>query len=269
MKKKFVKILTALLVVCLLFSGCGSKDNAGKADDAVVKEIAAKALEEKYGEEFVVHKVRKTTKDTFFTVCSPKNRMDIVFEAEIGRWQKDGEERGSIKYDDCADGAVAAQVSQKLEEEMQEIFPDCYVHAVAFGTHGDRFEHTDCTLEEYMKSYTDRGFDPMAEMYILIQIHIKEGEPDEDALKAEYRYFSERMQKEVAEGNFLPATIWIYSTDTETREWCREYFQENYQGWQDYYNKLEGCGKICLKLYCGEEFSKTYEEYAALRKGEQ
>lgn len=269
MKKKFAQILAALLMVCLLFSGCGSENNSSKVDDAIVKDITAKALEEKYGEEFVVHKVREITKDTFFTVCSPKNRMDIVFEAEIDRWQKDGEERGSIKDDDCADGAVAAQVSQKLEEELQEIFPDCYVHTVAFGTHGDRFEHTDCTLEEYMKSYTDRGVDPKAEMYILIQIHIKEGEPDEDAMKAEYQYFSERMQKEVAEGNFLPATIWIYSMDMETREWCREYFQENYQGWQDYYDKLEGCGKMCLKLYCGEEFSKTYEEYAALRKGEQ
>ncbi len=51
MKKRFVKLTIALLMVCLLFSGCGSKDNVGKADDAVVKEIAAKALEEKYGEE--------------------------------------------------------------------------------------------------------------------------------------------------------------------------------------------------------------------------
>ncbi len=269
MKKRFVKLTIALLMVCLLFSGCGSKDNVGKADDAVVKEIAAKALEEKYGEEFVVHKVREITKDIFFTVCSPKNRMDIVFEAEIDRWQKDGEERGGIKDGDCADGAVAAQVSQKLEEEMQEIFPDCYVHAVVFGAKGVRFERTDCTLEEYMKGYTDIGSDPMKQIHILIQVHIREDEPGEDALKAEYQYFSERMQKEVAEENFPPATIWIYSTDAETREWCREYFQENYQGWQDYYDKLEGCGKMCLKLYCGEEFSRTYEEYAALRKGEQ
>ena len=268
-KKKSAQILAALLVVCLLFSGCGSKDNAGKADDTIVKEIAAKALEEKYGEEFVVHKVSEITKDTFLTVCSPKNRMDIVFEAEIGRWQKDGEETGSIKDDDCADGAVAAQISRQLEEEMQEIFPGCYVHTILFGSEGGRFEHVDCTLEEYMKSYTDTGFDPMEWMHILIQVHIREDEPGEDVLKAEYRYFSERMQKEVAKEDFPPATIWIYSTDAETREWCREYFQENYQGWQGYYDKLEGCGKICLKLYCGEEFSKTYEEYAALRKGEQ
>lgn len=138
MKKKFARILAALFMVCLLFSGCGSKDNAGKTDDAIVKDITTKALEEKYGEEFVVHKMYETTKDTYRTVCSPKNRSDIVFETKITRWQKDGEERGSIKYDYCGDGAVAAQISRQLEEEVQEVFPGCYVHTILFGSEGGR-----------------------------------------------------------------------------------------------------------------------------------
>lgn len=144
-----------------------------------------------------------------------------------------------------------------------------YIQYCSEAKAGGSFEHIDCTLEEYMKIYTDTGFDPMEWMHVLIQIHVGEGEPEKDALEAEYQYFAEQMQKAVAEENFPPATVWLYPVDEETKGWCREYFQENYQGWQDYYDKLEGCGKMCLKLYCGEEFSKTYEEYAALRKGEQ
>ncbi|MCM1327776.1 MAG: hypothetical protein NC094_02750 [Bacteroidales bacterium] len=268
MKAKAWLVLAVAVLCMACVTGCsGSK--SGQTDDDIVKEITAKALEEKYGEDFVVHKVYEVTKDTYRTVCSPQNRSDIVFETKITRWQKDGEEKGRIDSNTCGNGAVAAQISRQMEEELQEIFPGCYVHTVVFGGNGDRFDHTDCTLEEYMQSYTDKELDPMEWMHVLIQIHIRAGENKEAALEAEYQYFAERMQKEVAEESFPPATIWIYSMNEETKEWCRKYFQENYQGRQDYYDKLEESKKICLKLYCGDEFSKTYEEYAALRKGER
>ncbi|MCM1185896.1 MAG: hypothetical protein NC251_05045 [Lachnoclostridium sp.] len=267
MKKRFIRMAIALVMICALLVGCGSPNPSGKVDDAVIKDITVRALKEKYGEEFVVHKVYETTKDTYLTVCSPKNQRDVVFDVQVGIWQKDGEEKGSIGG--IGTGAVAAKVSRQMEEELQEIFPDCYVHAVVFGAGGEDIDRMNCTLQEYMQSYRDIGLDPMKYMHILIQIHVGESTLGKDALEAEYRYFTERMQKAVAEDSFPPATIWIYYTDEETKGWCREYFHENYQGEQDYYDKLEGCRKICLNLYCGEEFSKTYEEYADLRKGER
>ncbi|MCM1326209.1 MAG: hypothetical protein NC094_02730 [Bacteroidales bacterium] len=268
----------AVAVLCMVCATGCSGNSLRELDDAVMKEIAADALKEKYGEEFIIHKAVKEYNQTFFVTCSPKSQEEVVFEAWIDRRQnKDGEEKGRVGRDNYDEGKVSVQISKELEEEMQEIFPDCYVHVVAFGfaiLNGD--EIRELTLHKFMEEYVldyDGEYDPTdleaGFLQVLVQVHVKEENLQNADLEAEYQYFSEEILGSLDDGWFPEMNVWIYPVDSEEQEWCREYFKTNYQGWQDYYDKIESDKKLCLKCFFNREFAWTYEEYAALRRGEK
>lgn len=277
MKERFIKAAITLFMMCFLLAGCGG-NSLRELDDAVMKEIAEEALKEEYGEEFIIHKAVKEYNQTFFVTCSPKSQEEVVFEARIHRWQnKDGEEKGSVRDDNYKEGKISVQISKELEEEMQKIFPDCYVHVVVFGLIGITYDNIpELTLDRYLERYTldyNGEYDPhylkYGDLQLLVQVHVREESLQNADLAKEYQYFSEEILGSLDEGCFPETNVWIYPVDSEEQEWCREYFKTNYQGWQDYYDKVENDKKLYLKCFFNREFAWTYEEYAALRRGEK
>ena len=127
MRKKRIRALGMLLAMCLLLSGCGSWKNYVYTDESLMRE-AAEALEDKYGEEFVIHDVWDKNQTMFYATCSPESNMDVVFQAEV---YKDGRGLYSEEY---LQGLITLQIRERFETKLAEVFgEDCFVIASFYG----------------------------------------------------------------------------------------------------------------------------------------
>ncbi|MCM1326204.1 MAG: hypothetical protein NC094_02705 [Bacteroidales bacterium] len=236
-----------------------------KPDEAAMKKAAAEALEMKFGEKFLVHKVYIENRREFWVVCSPESNKEVVFEAEII-----GYEESQVSYSSYNYGAsvVAWKISRRLEEELQQYFPECYVHTIIFNRDLDKSADSrlNITVEEYMEK-PENISDGISNVRCLVQIHVNEEILWQGMTEESYRYFAEELQKDVTENKIPAAIIWVYGMDEKKLEWCRDYFQENYQGGSDYYDMLEGCSRFRMG-YPGREFNLTYEEYRKAGEGD-
>ena len=92
-----------------------------------LKKVAKKSLEEKYGEEFVIHRVWNKSQTMFFADCSPEDNEEVVFRADI---RKNGD---GIVSDGYAVGVVANEINDVLKDDFKRLFGDCctntYVHS--------------------------------------------------------------------------------------------------------------------------------------------
>ncbi|MCM1185893.1 MAG: hypothetical protein NC251_05060 [Lachnoclostridium sp.] len=234
-----------------------------KPDEAAMKKAAAEALEMKFGEKFIIHRVQEINQLRFWAVCSPESNREVVFEAELSGY----ESSGVISYN-YEKSAVSSKISQKLEQELQEYFPGSYVHTIIFGDDIGKPKGSllDVTVEEYTarEEYNPNVLDSVE---CLVQIHVNEEILWQGMTEESYRYFAEELQKDVTENKIPAAIIWVYGMDEKKLEWCRDYFQENYQGGSDYYDMLEGCSRFRMG-YPGREFNLTYEEYRKAGEGD-
>ncbi len=84
------KIIAAILVLvfALAMSGCVKITYWDGLTKSEARELVENALEEKYGEEFVVKKMYKTgatyySSEDLWAECSPKSDSDILFTVQI------------------------------------------------------------------------------------------------------------------------------------------------------------------------------------------
>lgn len=243
-----------------------SQNSRKGPDEETMKKAAAEALETKFGEKFTVHKVYKENQYEFWAVCSPESNSEVVFEAEIHGYEESSVDYFNYTYEA---GAVSWKISQRLEEELQEYFPGCYVHTIIFEWDLGKPEGSrlDTTVEEYMEKCEDSP-NTLDHVKCLVQVHINKETLRQGMTEESYQYFAEELQKDITEKKFPSAIIWVYGMDEAKLEWCREYFLENYQGGSDYYDMLEGCSRFRMG-YPGREFNMTYEEYQKAGEGER
>lgn len=241
-----------LLAANVLLTGCSSDLKNFFRSDASMKRMAKEDLKERYGEEFVVHKVWGLSMGSYAANCSPKADSRVVFE--IGAY-KDGT---GIYSENYGKSAVAAKISQKLEEELQEYFPGCYVYTSADMQIGylNADNVRDITLEEYAERCPREEFS--------VHVYVDKGALKEDSIEAEYQYFSETLLGEIKAGEIpYVSLVYIHYVDARQLQICKDYFKESCDPWDDVVEE----GYKLWVASCYEKINQTYEEYEELRRG--
>lgn len=241
---------SALLCISLLLTGCTTRE-----------EVAEKILEERYGEEFVVHKTWSSG-DSYAT-CSPKNNRDVVFEVSFSK------DDGKIWNDRYVNAVVSLQISRKLEEELQEYFPGCYAHSN--GDYGDSNRYLSfsdiqsVTPEMYAERYPEESF--------AVRVYVEKEKLRQDTIEEEYQYFSETLQEEMEDGLLPELTILFYYVDAGQLSQIRQYFlTHDWANGNGEYNDIIrgaydwGLSYVDYGRPTGK-INKTYEEYEELRRG--
>lgn len=239
-------LVTVLLGACLLLGGCTTRETA-----------AQKLLEQRYGEEFVVH--RTWSSGSSYAVCSPKNNRDVVFEISFSG------DSSKIWDDRYLDAMVSLQISRKLERELQEYFPGCYVHS--HGNYGDDNRYLSfsdiqsVTPEMYTERYPDERF--------AVNVYVEPENLQQDTIEEEYLYFSETLQEEMEDGLLPRLTIHVYYVDAGQKSRLKQYFRtSDWEVAHTEYKDIIGAKSYDFGFgYVSGEINKTYEEYKELRMG--
>ncbi len=210
--------------------------------------MAEEALEEKYGEEFIVHDVWSKSPHDFYATCSPKANEEVVFKAVL--WKDDGE----IEYDEYVQGIVARQISDKLESELQEYFGGCVVRTHVFYEPDLLFDNV---LNVSLKDYANE-----TEECCLVEIYFEE---DYGFIDKEYEYFSVFLQNQIINKEIPEIAVGVYKTDKDSVDWCREYFKTHSEGYSEYTDKRSGWKKMSFG-YLENHINETYEEYKKQRE---
>lgn len=247
-----------LLAASILLTGCYGPTLKDLRDslysEVSIKRAAEKRLKERYGEEFVVHNVQSTSWSTYDAACSPKADRRVVFK--IGGW-KDGT---SIYRDNYGKNAISAQISRKLEDELQEYFSGCYVKTDPAVQVQEGYLNADSIRNLSMKEYAERY--PREEFRV--DVYVPQEFLKDDTIESEYQYFSEILQGEMKAGE-IPyiGIVRIYYVDKEQAGNCREYFKQNYDTFS---YETERCYSFSV-AYPYEKINRTSEEYEELRRG--
>lgn len=131
MKKTFTIILTLILAAAIAVSTSGCSIIARELGKEEEKRLILSMLNEKYGEEFIVHSIEsqgsggngvpnfKALFDftgryiSYKTICSPKSNEEILFEA----YER---ENGTVLYDDYPHAVVKHLIKEEVEKVISE-----------------------------------------------------------------------------------------------------------------------------------------------------
>lgn len=248
--RKQMLAAAVLLGACLLLAGCATRE-----------EVAKKILKERYGEEFVVHKTWSSGGS--YATCSPKNNRDVVFEVSFSK------DDGKIRNDRYVNAVVSLRISKKLEEELQEYFPGCYVHSN--GNYGDRDRYLSFSDIQSVtpKMYTER----YPEESFTVSVYVEKEKLRQDTIGEEYQYFSETLLEEMEEGLLPDITAHFYYVDAEQQSQIRQYFlTHDWENGNGEYNDIIRGAYDWGFAYSdygrpNGKINKTYEEYEELRRG--
>lgn len=216
-------------------------------------EMAKKALRKRYGEEFIVHNVWSEASNKFYVDCSPVSNEEVVFEAAL--W-KDG---SGIMFDEYIQGVIARKVSDRFQEELGQIFDDCYVHSAVppYGVTLKVDNVHDTTIEQYVEK--DKEEYGVAGPWVICIFINLEREQEGDVERA-YDYFkqvgSELIRKEQTPDIYFD----IYGVDEETRNWCENYFSVNATE-RDEFTSMEAKNPYFSIRYKKGKIKQTFEEY--------
>ncbi len=244
MRKMRVRVVSVLLLLSLLLTGCSGNVKNYVHTESSLKREAADALEEKYDEEFVIHDVWTMSQTMFYATCSPEDEQDIVFEAKV---YKDG--RG-VYTDEYIQGAVSKQLKEKLQPKFEEVYGECFVK-VTFTFVGKSSDYyKDVTIEEFYQTYEDAGY------YLQVFINKENLKYNEDIVMKEYS-----------------GICGLYDETMENCG-CNLYFVE-----KDMFNKCQEESKVRAKYddtidgsiefgfgYDDGVINKTLEEYDEVRR---
>ena len=237
-----------LLGACLLLAGCATRE-----------EVAKKLLEERYGEEFVVHKTWSSG-DSYAT-CSPKNNRNVVFEV---RFSKDN---GKIWSDRYVESVVSLQISQKLRKELQKYFLGCYVHVTKGNKNNSNYLSFDDILSVTPEMYVERY---PQDSYVA-SVYVERDKLQYDTIEEEYQYFSETLQEKMEEGLLPNITIHFYYVNAGQQNQIRQYFRTYDWEYGEYNDIIRGTYDwgFAYTDYGrpNGQINKTYEEYEELRRG--
>ncbi len=145
--KKILSAVTAIVLILSMHSGCGMFTN--------YKAIAEKALEKKYGEEFVCHYTWNEASKQCYAELSPAYDETMRFYAVIGTKSK------SSFHDTYPEAIVGKQIADIIYKETKNIWNECCVFVSINDQSLDFTNKNDVTIESfYQKANLDISHEP-------------------------------------------------------------------------------------------------------------
>ncbi|WP_314586779.1 hypothetical protein [Paenibacillus terrigena] len=198
MKHNTTKVVLILIVSLSIFSmmGCESKDE--KAAKRIVE-----ALQEKYGQEFVVDSIGggwgTMNSNTLKAIVKPQKDPSIKVAVEITKDLKD-------VYDDYLNEAVAKAAEKPIAEIANSIWGESRVN-VANDTGMTYPEHSDTNMsyEQFLKLYPMNR--QLVEVFLNCERYIdKNGGMDQQAEIDKYKAFAQKL----ADHKYMRSSIYIW-----------------------------------------------------------
>ena len=227
-----------------------------------LKRVAEKSLEEKYGEEFVVHRAWDRSQTMFFADCSPKDNPEVIFTADI---EKNGD---GVVDDGYVQGLVAKQVDDILKPEFENFFGYYYTMPYNLSYYNEpTFKNIkDITVEEYI----DKAKMTSMPYYIYVDMTKITGE----SIDEESELFEKDIPQMITNKEIPDMSIHIYFTTGELVDQCKEYFSEHVEIDYDLNKEIEKYNYINIKyedgivkeVYEGSFLDPKYGDYRELRE---
>lgn len=262
MRKIRVQVVSVLLLLILLLTGCSSEVKNYVHTDIGLKNEAENALQEKYDEAFVIKAVWTESQTTFHAICAPTKDESIVFEAEI---YKDG--RG-VYDDEYIQALVADQIEDRMQNKVGNIFEDCYVVAHFYGSTPSLEELMESVDEpkslEYFKNMTVEEYyalDSDVRLGIKIFVNNSNLKYDEETVLEEFKCFARLFEDEPMQN----AGFSGYCVDEDTMNECKEYFLKESKARGTFDEIIIGAEEFGFGFNDGI-INVTFEEYYAERK---
>lgn len=257
-------VLIVLLLFCLLLSRWGKNLKNYFYTESSLKRVAAKALKEKYDEEFEIYYAWPRDQTSFYVTCSPKNDMDVVFEAEV---YKDG---SGVYRDEYLQGIVTKQLSERIQVKLKEVFGnDCYVKAHFYGGLPtiDKLMETyegEEVSNDYFKKITVEEYYQLDETpYLALWIFVnKENLYDgEEQIREEFECLSKLFVNEPMK----EAGVLCYFVDENMLNECQEYLKKDSTTRGDFKYMVEDVIEFGFGFDYGD-IRESFEEYNEVRK---
>ena len=276
MKKTRTKLIAVLLSFCLLLSvivlllfcltlyGCSKNLRNYFYTEESLKRVAAKALKEKYDEEFEIYYAWTRDRTSFYVTCSPKSDMDVVFEAEV---YKDG---SGVHRDEYLQGVVSKQLSERIQDKLQGVFGnDCYVKAHFYGGLPtiDKLMETyegEEVSDDYFKKITVEEYYQLDETpYLALWIFVNKENLDgsEEQIEREFECLSKLFVNEPMK----EAGVLCYFVDENMLNECQEYLKKDSTTRGDFKYMVEDVIKFGFGFDYGD-IRESFEEYNEIRK---
>lgn len=227
-----VRIISLMIVINLLMvlmiQGCALTPES-KA------RITAKALEKKYGEEFIIHKTFNYDID-WDAYASPKDLPEVVFEAHINP-------DGTVAYDQYCRSYIQYSMNKEIEYELKQFFPDSYcrisqLHAII----NVNPQFRQLSLEELVGALEYR--DDMPIHGCLLDIYINKDVGSSKDYEGEYTFFTDRVNELIDENKMTEVKVFLYMTDSEKIESVKKYFLQNADYYSDYEELMENTPEV-------------------------
>ena len=262
----FYLLLSVIVVLlfCLQMSSCSRNLKNYFYTEESLKRVAAKALKEKYGEEFEIYYAWTRDRTSFYVTCSPKSDMDVVFEAEV---YKDG---SGIHRDEYLQGVVSKQLSERIQAKLQGVFGnDCYVKAQFYGGLPtiDKLMETyegEEVSDDYFKKITVEEYYQLDETpYLALWIFVNKKNLDgsEEQIEKEFECLSKLFVNEPMK----EAGVSCYFVDENTLKECQEYLKKDNTTRGDFEYIVEDVIRFGFGFNDGA-INKAFEEYNEIRK---
>ncbi|MBE6880892.1 MAG: hypothetical protein E7490_08695 [Ruminococcaceae bacterium] len=238
---KTLLILTLAVAIAVSSSGCITTRIVLQTErEASHKPMIQRMLREKYGEKFIVHKIRSeggrggmgvldiealfdfSDYGTYYATCSPASNPDIIFEAQTG---------AKCTYlDEGYPQAIVEYQAKKIVEEVVSKYTDDYILYTYVSSPFKSPDIDDATWEKVenaepftsaeqitIESYVDKYYDTT---YLVINLFFNDDIEDTKA-------FSEKVLDEINDKlNKLDTLALISYMDDEIKKECSDYMKE-------------------------------------------
>ena len=157
-----------------------------------LKETIAKALEDKYDEEFICYDVWSNGGPSYFGVCSPEKNHDIRFEALFV-------DTGEIAYEGYYAACVAEKIEEDVQKELEDVFNDFYLHSYmtvplySFNEtdiYAENVRNESLELDEYIQLESEIRVDPNYKASLSFVICVNASAADKTSYEEEYQTLS-------------------------------------------------------------------------------
>lgn len=239
-----------LIIASLFLAGCGTWIQYLYTDE-MCEDIAKKALQERFGEEFEVRSMYTDYWRHFYAVCTPEKHEDIVFTAKIGK-------NGELYSEDYFESIIGKQIKNYISYDIEELWPGTYVH-IEKSDIKDKNKYDgsyySITLEDYMRSTNDTGF-AIADVYIPISISNKV------SIEKEYYFWQEEIGEKIRDREIPRLSFRVWFLNDQIMKQIPAFYKE------DEYKRVENLvGEPNYHFGYDDDYNMilTYEEYKERR----
>ena len=249
MKKKRLKLIAVLLLICVFLAGCGIPFHV--YTDRELEQVAAKLLEEKYGED-----TWSRSSTTFFADCAPADETEIVFELIA---EKNGD---ALLADGYVLGILEQQINSLLVDDIQKVFQNSYSRAYFPDYyHVPEIDSLETlSLKEYLKEVPVN--------FVGYEIYVDIEEILDDSIDDEYNFFSQLLQDKINQGLLPDLSVHIFFVDQEMLIRCKEYYSTSEYRRGTFSEELKRYSLINIRYNEGK-INITNEDYKIMREGIQ